>query len=337
MNIRLIPDDFGAEEYNKYVYHPLQTWQWGEARKQMGTDIMRFGVYDNEQLNHCFLMTIHPIPYTHWKVGYIPKSVIPSLEVVQEFIKIAASNKIIFIKWEPNAIQNDQNAEQIKILQQRVSFVESSHPLFPKWTMTLDLTPPEDQLMAGFKEKTRYNIRLAGRKGVSVNVEDTVEGFETFSTLYFDTTKRQHYYGHNKEYHKIVWNTMKNGLAHILISRFENEPLGAYELFYFKNTLYYPYGGSSDLHRNVMAPNLLMWEAIRLGKQLGATSFDMWGSTTPSYDEKDPFYGFTRFKEGYNAKFVEMIGSFDLIINSSLYKAYSAVHYLRKLYLSIRA
>jgi lipid II:glycine glycyltransferase (peptidoglycan interpeptide bridge formation enzyme) len=191
--------------------------------------------------------------------------------------------------------------------------------------------------MAQCKEKTRYNIRLAGRKGVTVQVEDTDDGFETFAKLYFDTTKRQHYFGHNKEYHKIVWETMKNGLAHILISRFQNEPLGAYELFYFKNTLFYPYGGSSDLHRNVMAPNLLMWEAIRLGKQLGATSFDMWGSTTPNYDEKDPFYGFTRFKEGYNAKFVEMIGSYDLIVNSSLYKAYSAVHYLRKLYLSIRA
>lgn len=337
MNIALIPAEFNPELYNEKVFHPLQTWQWGQARATMGTEILRFGEYEGEELKNCFLITLHPIPHTPWKVGYVPRSVIPSAAVLAELTKFARNHKIIFIKWEPDAIATDQNIAAIKAVQESLPFVSSSHPLFPKWTMQLDLSPTEDELMANCKEKTRYNIRLAGRKGVSVQTENTDEGFSTFVELYFETCKRQHYYGHNREYHKIVWDTLKGSLAQILVSRFEGEALGCYELFYFKNRLYYPYGGSSEKNRNVMAPNLLMWEAIRLGKQLGATSFDMWGSSAPNYDQKDGYAGFTRFKEGYNAQFVEMVGSYDLIINKSLYAAYSAVHALRNLYLSIRA
>lgn len=337
MNITVLPADFNPDLYNEKVFHPLQTWQWGEARKKMGITILRLGVFENDTLTGAFLMTLHPIPYTKRYIGYIPRSILPSKEVLKACMSIGKEYHCIFIKWEPDVFVTEETVAQLKGLRTKFPFIESSHPLFPKWTMRLDLTQSEEELMASFKEKTRYNIRLAGRKGVTVKTENDDNGFDTFIKLYFETCRRQHYFGHNEEYHRIVWDTLKGSIAQILTSRFEGEALGTYELFYFKNTLYYPYGGSSDKFRNVMAPNLLMWEAIRLGKQLGATSFDMWGSTHPGYDEKDPYYGFTRFKEGYNAKFVEMIGSYDLIINQSMYKAYSFANYLRKLYLTIRA
>ena len=74
------------------------------------------------------------------------------------------------------------------------------------------------------------------------------------------------YFGHTKEYHEMVSNSLKDGIAHILIAFYNDVPLAAYELFKFKDIFYYPYGGTSELHRNLMAANLLMWEAIRLGK-----------------------------------------------------------------------
>ena len=85
-----------------------------------------------------------------------------------------------------------------------------------------------------------------------------------------------------------------------------------------------------------MAANLLMWEAIKLGKKLGAKQFDMWGSLPPNYDQNHSWAGFTRFKEGYGTKFVEMIGSYDLVINPLLYWLYNFGYCLRNIFLKIK-
>ncbi|MDO8497877.1 MAG: peptidoglycan bridge formation glycyltransferase FemA/FemB family protein [bacterium] len=325
MSIHIIPDTIDRNTFNDLAHHPLQSWEWGEARKKMGIDVVRIGESSN-----VFQMTLHPIPHTPYKVGYLPRSVLPSKEVLEFLRDYGKKHNIIFIKLEPYVKKN----VEISSINYLSSMVLSSHSLFPEWTQILDLTPSEDDLLAKMKSKTRYNIRLAQKKGVTVREESNEKGFEIFSKLYFETCKRQKYYGHSHEYHKTVWETLSPSISHILIAYFENESLAAYHLFKFKDTFYYTYGGSSDQHRNLMATNLLMWEAIRLGKTLGATTFDMWGSLPPGYDEKNPWAGFTRFKEGYGTEFVQFIGSYDLIIHPFLYKLYSAVYSVREKWLT---
>src|SRR5205085_2895165 len=107
-------------------------------------------------------------------------------------------------------------------------------------------------------------------------------------------------------------------------------------LFVFKDTLYYPYGASSSLHRNVMASNLIMWEAIKYGKSLGLKKFDMWGAMGPEPDQNDPWFGFHRFKQGYGARHVEFIGSFDLVLSPAAYQLYKIADTLRNFYLKIK-
>jgi lipid II:glycine glycyltransferase (peptidoglycan interpeptide bridge formation enzyme) len=104
-------------------------------------------------------------------------------------------------------------------------------------------------------------------------------------------------------------------------------------LFVYKDTLYYPYGASSSEHRETMASNLMMWEAIKFGKNLGLKKFDMWGALSPNPDPKDPWYGFHRFKQGYGPELVEFIGSYDLIINPMLYQLYKIADKIRWLIL----
>ncbi|PJC80897.1 peptidoglycan bridge formation protein FemAB, partial [Candidatus Roizmanbacteria bacterium CG_4_8_14_3_um_filter_36_12] len=166
--------------------------------------------------------------------------------------------------------------------------------------------------------------------------ESNDNGFETFARLYFETTKRQKYFGHDYRYHKIVWSNLKGKISHILVAYYNNIPLAAYELFYLDGIIYYVYGGTSEQFRNLMASNLLMWEAIKLGKRLGAKKFDMWGSLPPDYDYNHPWSGFTRFKSGYGTKFVEMIGSYDLVINPLLYQLYNFLYSLREMYLRFK-
>lgn len=327
LHIELIGEDFSLDQFNTKALHPLQSWQWGEARKKMGIEVIRIGEFgDNHTLQNVYQMTLHSIPYTRFIVGYLPRSVIPSKEVLVFLHNFGKKRKVIFIKIEPYARKSQNLKPKSQLNSKQFEMYQSPHPLFPNWTLVLDLTKTEEELLTSMKQKTRYNIRLAQRKGVYVKEESNEKGFEIFSRLFFETCKRQKYFSHNRTYHRIVWETLKNYITHILIAYYKAEPLAAYELFHFKNTLYYPYGGSSLNFRNFMAPNLLMWEAICLGKRLGATTFDMWGSLPPNYSPEHPWSGFTKFKEGYGAEFVEMVGSYDLVVDAFLYKVYNLLY-----------
>jgi lipid II:glycine glycyltransferase (peptidoglycan interpeptide bridge formation enzyme) len=113
----------------------------------------------------------------------------------------------------------------------------------------------------------------------------------------------------------------KAGIAHLLTATYQKEIITTWILFSWKNFLYYPYGASTEEHKNVMANNLMMWEAIKFGKKLGLTTFDLWG--------REVGKGFTKFKEGYNPKIVEFLGTWDLVINKPIYAIYKLAEAVR--------
>jgi len=233
----------------------------------------------------------------------------------------------------------------------------AAHPLFTKYTFVLDLTKSEDELLKNMHPKTRYNIRVAEKHKVKVVEDNSKESFAHYLKLMTETTARQGFYAHTPSYHKNLWDTIggqktenrkqtaedrKQKLtAHLLVATYNpssvssairppsSVTLSSWMLFVFKDTLYYPYGASSRLHRETMASNLIMWEAIKFGKGLGLAYFDMWGALDPTPDKNDPWYGFHRFKEGYGGKLVEFVGSYDLVINPALYELYKVADKLR--------
>lgn len=344
MEIRLIDSRVDRIVYNNKAAHPLQSWEWGEARKKMGIEVVRVGEYEKNVLKNIFQITFHKIPHTPLTIGYLPRSIMPNEKVLEYCAREGKKRKSIFIKIEPYAVKahcgsgvmgenkeaySSQIGSSETIHNERLAI--SPHPLFPNWTQIIDLTQSEEKLLKNMHPKTRYNIRLAQKKGVVVKEMTNEDGFNIFSKLYFDTCRRQGYRGHTEIYHKMVYEALKNTTAHILIAYYKNIPLSAFEIFIFNDVMYYPYGGSSIEFRNVMAPNMLMWEAIRFGKKRGVKSFDMWGSLPPDYDRSGSWAGFTRFKEGYGGRFVEFVGSFDLIINPFFYRIYNSAHSLRRI------
>lgn len=330
MLTKIISDTKKPEKFNTVAPHPLQSWEWGSARKKMGIDVLRIGEFSqNDTLNNVFQITFHKVPYSRFTVGYLPRSVVPSNDVLNLLNHEGIKRNSIFIKIEPYIRKNQlpSNFDQFQQISKR-----SPHPLFPDWTQIVDLSLSEEKLLEKMKSKTRYNILLAEKKGVNVREMTSGEGFEIFSKLYFETCRRQGYRGHTPNYHRIVFDSLKDGILHILVAFYRDTPLASYELFRFNDVLYYPYGGSSVEHRNLMGTNLLMWEAIRFGKKSGCNFFDMWGSLPPDYSEtiNDDWAGFTRFKEGYGTEYVEFVGSFDLILKNSAYLAYNFINAIRK-------
>ncbi|MEK6842515.1 MAG: peptidoglycan bridge formation glycyltransferase FemA/FemB family protein, partial [Nanoarchaeota archaeon] len=307
-----------AKDFNKKTDHPLQAFEWGEFRKKTGVKVIHG---DNFQL------TIHKIPHINFNIGYLPKGKLPDKKLLEELKKIGKENKCIFIQLEPNVPASMVNGKWSMV---NNNLVPAAHPLFTKYTFQLDLTKSEEELLKNMHSKTRYNIRVAEKHGVKIIEDNSDKAFAEYLKLTEETTKRQKFYAHTKKYHELMWETLKmvNGkwkmendklTAHLLLAKYKKEILAAWILFTFKDTLYYPYGASSDKYRETMASNLMMWEAIKFGKKLGLKKFDMWGSLSENPDPKDPWYGFHKFKQGYGAELVEFIGSYDLIINPVLY------------------
>lgn len=319
MDLRVLDDSF-KNEYDKHVTHVIQSWAWGNFRKSLGTPLIRYGLFEENKLVTAFQISFHKIPLVNKYVGYLPKGPFPDIKLARALKKIAYEQNCAFIKLEPNIPLEEKHGKVDP------SFKKSLKPLFTKYNFVLDLTPTEEELLKGMHQKTRYNIKVAKKKEVKVEVRDDLEALKTYTKLYFETTKRQNYFGHNESYHKKVWETfLKSGEVKFVIATLNKTPLVAWMLLVFKDTLYYPYGGSSHLHRDAMASNLVAWEAIKLGKSLNLKKFDMWGALGPNADSKDPWFGFHRFKQGYGGKLVEYLGSFDLVTDSPIYYAFNSV------------
>ena len=319
MNLKQI-NNSQKKEYDKLATHVIQSWEWGEFRKSLGIPVLRYGLYKNGKLEKAFQLTLHKIPFTNQCVGYLPKGPLPDKELAEALKKIGRENNCAFIKLEPDIELPTTN------YQLPTTFIKSPKPLFTKYNFVLDLTKSEAELMKNLHQKTRYNIKVAQKHEVKVEEKTDDSAFKTYLKLYFDTTERQGYHGHNEHYHQKVWQTLKEAkMARLLIASYKGEPLTAWMLLIFNNPLYYPYGGSSVGHREVMANNLVAWEAIKLGKKLGLKKFDMWGALGPNADPKDPWFGFHKFKQGYGGQLVEYIGTYDLVFNWPLYLTFTLV------------
>lgn len=341
-----------AKDFNKKVNHPLQAFEWGEFRKKTGVRVVRA---------NDFQLTIHKIPKLPWTIGYLPKGNLPDKKLIDELKKIGKENNCIFIQLEPNTIQRvilrgAKNLDPSAMPQddiKRLGLVPAAHPLFTKYTFQLVLTKSEEELLKKMHPKTRYNIKVAEKHGVKIIEDNSDKAFKEYLKLTEETTKRQKFYAHTRKYHELMWETLKatknesritnNELvSHLLLAKYrrtKNESpitLAAWILFTFKDTLYYPYGASSDKHRETMASNLMMWEAIKFGKKLGLKKFDMWGALGSDPDQKDPWYGFHKFKQGYGGKLVEFIGSYDLVINPVLYNLYKVADKIRWMMLRLK-
>ncbi len=331
------------DEYNNVVSHPLQSFEWGEFREKTGVKVIRRGLVDKGKIIDGFTLTLHKIPKTKFHIGYLPKGNKPNIEILDELLRIGKENNCVFIQLEPN-LTIDSGFD---ILDTSYNIKPAAHPLFTKYTFVLDIKKSEEELLKNMHPKTRYNIRVAEKHKVKIEEDNSEKSFKKYLDLMLETTSRQGFYAHTPSYHTLLFETLpktvsKNTLSYHLLnasyktSASKNLVLTSWVLFVFKDKLYYPYGASSRENREVMANNLIAWEAIKFGKKNNLSEFDMWGALGPIPDKNDPWYGFHRFKQGYGAELTEFIGSYDLIIKPSVYKLYKIADKVRWAMLRIK-
>lgn len=257
---------------------------------------------------------------------YLPRGPIGDWgeELQKKIIEIAEEENAIFVRIDPAFAEASAGAAQLK----SSSWRKSEREVQPRNTLILDLAKSAEELLADMHQKTRYNIRLAQKKGVQVRFSRDVADIEHFLRLSRDVSERTTFSYHPGEYYREI---MRAGLAELALAELHGEVLAAHILISFGDIVTYVHGASSSKQREVMAPHLLQWETIKRAKERGYKKYDFFGVAPEGADENHPWAGVTRFKLGFGGQRVDYIGAYDLVLNEGLYHVFNAARRLRSL------
>ncbi len=325
------------DQYNRFVAGQtsgsfLQSWEWGEWQAGLGRQVKRlkFKVESGDTAATIQLIKT-PLPFGKYYL-YAPYGPVMSEKYKGESIKLLQElrknfSDAIFVRIEPKI--------QSSIFNLQSSIFKSSN-IQPGKTLLVDLSKTEDRLLAEMHPKTRYNIKVAQKHGVEIKDEfDISVGHGLFAKeavqLIAQTAQRQGFKGYSVGYYNklIDFLAVKNRgdlQLHIYKAIYQNKILAAAIMLDFGRTRTFLFGGSSERDKNVMAPYLLHWQAMRDAAALGMQAYDFWGTETSSGDMP----GFVRFKLGFGGREVEYSGAYDIIINRLWYWAYNLLRAANK-------
>jgi lipid II:glycine glycyltransferase (peptidoglycan interpeptide bridge formation enzyme) len=349
--------------------HVLQSWEWGKVKSSFGwhpSFLLWFKSVDGignmaNQIpstpGDAQIVAAALVLQRNIRVGgfsnrtgviYVPKG--PLMDwgdgllrrrVLQDLKEYAQKHSAIFIKIDPDleigvgipghpGSRVNQQAEGIVSELKAEGWLFSEEQIQFRNTVLIDLVPDEEKILANMKQKTRYNVNLARRKGVTIRTGNA-DDIDTLIRLYAETSLRDGFVIRNEEYYRQVWNTfifsetpkrLDQPIAEALIAEFENEPIAAVIIFRFARKAWYLYGMSRTAHRDKMPNHLLQWEAIKRSRAAGCVVYDLWGAPN-NFVETDPLWGVYRFKEGLGGTVHRFLGAWDLPINRMLYRLYT--------------
>jgi lipid II:glycine glycyltransferase (peptidoglycan interpeptide bridge formation enzyme) len=249
-------------------------------------------------------------PVVDWADAGRLASLMPAVE------QVARSRGAISLTLEPDLPDEPEHEDRLRGLGFRESLLDAVQP---RRTLVVDITPADDDILLAMKSKTRYNIRLAGRKGVTVRA-GSEEDISVFNALLAATAERADFGIHPPAYYQAAYRLfVPPGWARLLLAYVEGEPVAGVMVFALPPRSWYLYGASISAHREKMPTYLLQWEAMRWAKSIGCTTYDLWG--IPDEDREtlegrftkrsDGLWGVYRFKRGFGGALVRTIGAWD--------------------------
>lgn len=213
-----------------------------------------------------------------------------------------------------------------KTIKKAGNYKKNKSPSIPIYTNQINLSQDEEDILKQMKHKGRYNIKLSRKKGVVIR-EATTNDIESFYNLLLDTTKRDGFRGHSLNYYTQMLTIIPN--CKLLIAEHEKDILAAGIFVYTGDQALYYYGASSNIKRNLMAPYLLQWEAIKIGKELNCNYYDFMGIADPN-NKHDRLTGVTDFKLKFGGEILHFQDAIRIVINKSYYLLYNIAKLIKK-------
>lgn len=335
-NERNIWDDFVTESSDGSF---LQSWIWGEFQKAAGFQVLRLKIAEKNSGNLLavclFVERKLPFRKSYWYAPWGPV-LKESLSIEERFLALHllranissfSKNNPIFLRIEPH---HEKNNDENTILE-RARFSMLGTGVQPKDTLLLDLRQSEDDILRGMHSKTRYNIRVAIRHGVTVSENTNEEGLKTFMTMAQEIQKLGGFHYHQFDYYQKILKVLgSEQQVRLIVASYKNEPLAAGIFIKFGKVYTYAHGASFKKKAHVMAPHLLHWEAILQAKKEGFEWYDFFG-IAPNENPKHPWAGISRFKRGFGGQEKNFIGVADGIFDVAQYKILNIGRALREI------
>jgi peptidoglycan pentaglycine glycine transferase (the first glycine) len=335
--------------------HLLQTWEWSQVKAKVGWQALPFIWQDPAGKTTAAAMVLkRSLPIIGFArkmcILYVPKG--PLLEwtddslrtrVLDDLTSLARRQGAIFIKLDPDvllgngvpgeadatesisgqAIQSDLIRRGWKFSQDQIQF---------RNTVLVDLSTSEDELLNRMKQKTRYNIRLARKKGVTIR-PGTIADLPLLYRMYAETSVRDGFLIREESYYQSVWRTFMavppsplglQPFAEPLIAIVDGEPVAAVSIFYFARQAIFLFGMSRTVHREKMPNYLLQWNAMLRARELGCAIYNLWGAPDRFVDS-DRLWNVFRFKQGLGGVVSRTIGAWDFTPSPILYRLYTEI------------
>jgi lipid II:glycine glycyltransferase (peptidoglycan interpeptide bridge formation enzyme) len=310
--------------------HVLQSWAWGELKARFGWYAQRVALG-----SACAQVLYRSLPGRLGSIAYIPKGPLGTwgddgtLAALLEAIgPLARRRRAICLKIEPNLGEDPALTERLQTL----GFRRSPQTIQPRRTIIVNLDTDRDVLLQRMKQKTRYNIRLAGRRGVTVRPGDESD-LPAFYHLMQITGERDEFGIHSQAYYAAIYRLfVLRGHGQLLLAEYEGQLLAGLIVLASGNTAIYMTGASSSEERQRMPTYLLQWEAMCWAAEKGCRQYDLWG--VPDEEEEtleaefsqrsDGLWGVYRFKRGFGGRLVQTTGAWDLVYAPLHYRLYTA-------------
>ncbi len=331
-------------EYEQFVSNHLrgeftQSTLWSMVKKGWEFEAV---VSRNEKglINGACSVYIKKLPLIGSAFIYSPKGFICDVLSEEVMDNLKAGLDLLAYKYRAHAVKIDpdipmKNDSYIKYMKSRrfhhIYGKYGFETVQPRFNYRLSLEgKSEDEIFANFSKKTRYNIRYAERKGVSIAVKG-VACINEFMELYHETGKRDGFETRPKDYFIRLFSAL-GSKARLYIGYYNSIPVCAAIATNYAGKCSYVYGASSNLYRNVMSNYLMQWEMIRWGKESGCRIYDFLGISGNLDDENSPMFGLYRFKRGFNGYVDELVGEFDYIYRPVLYRFFNMAIAVREMF-----
>lgn len=341
--MRILQNKKDEEEYSDFLEKHercnfQQSLEWAKVKQSWKREVI-LAEDTNGKINGSLMVLVRKIPF-FGNIMYSargPVCDIHNIEVIRQITEgakeLAKKYNAIVLRIEPDIKSNDTDFRNI-MLELGYSIKDDAKnfrdEIQPRYVFRLDTkNKTEDEIFKNFHQKTRYNVRLATKKGVTVK-EGTREDLKDFHKIMVTTGIRDGFITRPLEYFEKMYDCLGPEHMKILMAYYDGKPISGVIPIMYGNKTWYLYGASSNEHRNLMPNYLLQWEMIKIAISRKSDIYDLRGVPGIADDSN----GLYRFKKGFGAEYTEFIGEVYIPFKPLTYKAYK---FSEKMFRSLRA
>lgn len=326
-------------EYNPLLISkqmPLtQAWFYGQWQEMTGRKVRRFEVKKNSKIIGFFQIIRYSLPFNQ-SLLYIPHGpILKEMGLDNEFLKtfrdklidLAKEENSVFVRFDfssPRQSFSEGGTDLNNFFKKVPAYAYHSFYFQPKFEWCVNLIKTEDELISEMHPKNRYNIRLAEKKGVKIEIvkNNFQKYFEKFYTLLKETAKHDNFKLHLKNYYQNIFETLTTDNAFLAVARYDNKILLVNLVLLYGETAYFIFGGSSDKFKNLMFSHLAQWETIKEAKKRGMTVYNLGGVQGNDGSYKN-YKGVSVFKKRFDGEIFEHSNSYDIVSKPFWYYLYN--------------